>query len=234
MSVTTTCCATPRGTPTASTRATPRSCRPRRAVVACMDARCIPTRVLGLEEGDAHVIRNAGGDVTEDTIRPLAISQRLLGTEEIILIHHTDCGMLTFTDDEFKRSMQEDVGISPRGRPRRSPTSTRTSASRSPGSRRARSSRARRRPRLRLRGRERRSSTEARPPTGRPSSGRSRVAVTDLAAVGGGDACRGRPSRRGPRPRRLAAILDRQLAREHRDQSRGSARPPATPGRPGR
>jgi carbonic anhydrase len=83
------------------------------AVVACMDARLIPTRVLGLEEGDAHVIRNAGGVVTDDTIRSLSISQRLLGTEEIILIHHTGCGMLTFTDDEFKRAVQEDVGIKP-------------------------------------------------------------------------------------------------------------------------
>src|ERR687891_521805 len=71
------------------------------AVVACMDARLIPTRVLGLEEGDAHVIRNAGGVVTDDEIRSLSISQRLLGTKEIILIHHTDCGMLTFTDDDF-------------------------------------------------------------------------------------------------------------------------------------
>lgn len=83
------------------------------AVVACMDARLDPARALGLEEGDAHVIRNAGGVVTEDEIRSLAISQRLLGTEEIILIHHTDCGMLTFTDDGFKRSVQDDVGIKP-------------------------------------------------------------------------------------------------------------------------
>src|ERR671936_19715 len=83
------------------------------AVVACMDARLIPTRVLGLEEGDAHVIRNAGGVITDDEIRSLAISQRLLGTKEIILIHHTDCGMLTFTDDEFKRAIQEDTGIKP-------------------------------------------------------------------------------------------------------------------------
>ena len=83
------------------------------AVVACMDARLIPTRVLGLDEGDAHVIRNAGGVVTEDVIRSLAISQRLLGTREIILIHHTDCGMLTFTDDEFKRSLQDETGIKP-------------------------------------------------------------------------------------------------------------------------
>ena len=72
------------------------------AVVACMDARLNPSYLLGLEEGDAHVIRNAGGVITDDEIRSLAISQRLLGTEEIILIHHTDCGMLTFTDDEFK------------------------------------------------------------------------------------------------------------------------------------
>ena len=83
------------------------------AVVACMDARLIPTKVLGLEEGDAHVIRNAGGVVTDDTIRSLAISQRLLGTEEIVLIHHTDCGMLTFKDDDFKQSIQDDTGIKP-------------------------------------------------------------------------------------------------------------------------
>jgi carbonic anhydrase len=83
------------------------------AVVACMDARLIPTRILGLQEGDAHVIRNAGGVVTDDTIRSLAISQRLLGTEEIILLHHTDCGMLTFTDDAFKRAIQDDTGIKP-------------------------------------------------------------------------------------------------------------------------
>jgi carbonic anhydrase len=83
------------------------------AVLACMDARLNPYGALGLQEGDAHVIRNAGGVVTDDAIRSLAISQRLLGTEEIILIHHTDCGMLTFTDDEFKRSIQEDVGIKP-------------------------------------------------------------------------------------------------------------------------
>src|ERR1044072_5508451 len=83
------------------------------AVVACMDARLVPTRILGLEEGDAHVIRNAGGVVTDDAIRSLAISQRLLGTEEIVLIHHTDCGMLTFTDDEFKRSIEDETGIRP-------------------------------------------------------------------------------------------------------------------------
>jgi carbonic anhydrase len=83
------------------------------AVVACMDARLAPYALLGLNEGDAHVIRNAGGVVTDDEIRSLAISQRLLGTEEIILIHHTDCGMLTFTDDEFKKSVQDDTGIKP-------------------------------------------------------------------------------------------------------------------------
>jgi carbonic anhydrase len=83
------------------------------AVLACMDARLNPYGILGLEEGDAHVIRNAGGVVTDDEIRSLAISQRLLGTEEIILIHHTDCGMLTFTDDDFKRQVQDDTGIKP-------------------------------------------------------------------------------------------------------------------------
>src|SRR3954469_24407045 len=83
------------------------------AVVACMDARLNPYGLLGLQEGDAHVIRNAGGVVTDDEIRSLAISQRLLGTEEIVLIHHTDCGMLTFTDDEFKRSVQDETGIKP-------------------------------------------------------------------------------------------------------------------------
>jgi carbonic anhydrase len=83
------------------------------AIVACMDARLEPARLLGLEEGDAHVIRNAGGVITDDEIRSLAISQRLLGTEEIVLIHHTDCGMLTFTDDEFRRSIQEETGIKP-------------------------------------------------------------------------------------------------------------------------
>ena len=83
------------------------------AVVACMDARLDVYRILGLEPGQAHVIRNAGGVVTDDEIRSLAISQRLLGTTSIILIHHTDCGMLTFTDDEFKASIQEEVGIKP-------------------------------------------------------------------------------------------------------------------------
>ena len=83
------------------------------AVVACMDARLNVYAALGLNEGEAHVIRNAGGVVTEDEVRSLAISQRLLGTREIILIHHTDCGMLTFTDDEFKESIVEDTGIRP-------------------------------------------------------------------------------------------------------------------------
>ncbi len=83
------------------------------AVVACMDARLNPSYLLGLEEGDAHVIRNAGGVITDDEIRSLAISQRLLGTEEIILIHHTDCGMLTFQDDDFRRQIQEETGIKP-------------------------------------------------------------------------------------------------------------------------
>ena len=83
------------------------------AIVACMDARLNPYGLLGISEGEAHVIRNAGGVITEDGIRSLAISQRLLGTEEIMLIHHTDCGMLTFTDDDFKRQVQEDVGIKP-------------------------------------------------------------------------------------------------------------------------
>lgn len=83
------------------------------AVVACMDARLDVYRILGLQEGEAHVIRNAGGVVTDDEIRSLAISQRLLGTTEIILIHHTDCGMLTFTDDDFKRSIQDETGIKP-------------------------------------------------------------------------------------------------------------------------
>ena len=87
------------------------------AIVACMDARLMPGRLLGLEEGDAHVIRNAGGVITDDEIRSLAISQRLLGTEEIILIHHTDCGMLTFNDDEFKRSIQDETGIKPEWAP---------------------------------------------------------------------------------------------------------------------
>jgi carbonic anhydrase len=83
------------------------------AVLACMDARLNPYGLLGLGEGDAHVIRNAGGVVTDDEIRSLAISQRLLGTEEIILIHHTDCGMLTFKDDDFRNEIQQETGIKP-------------------------------------------------------------------------------------------------------------------------
>jgi carbonic anhydrase len=83
------------------------------AVVACMDARLDVHKILGLQEGDAHIIRDAGGVVTDDVIRSLAISQRLLGTREIILIHHTDCGMLTFTDDELKRQIQQEVGVRP-------------------------------------------------------------------------------------------------------------------------
>ena len=83
------------------------------AVVACMDARLSVYAILGLKEGEAHVIRNAGGVITDDEIRSLAISQRLLGTTEIILIHHTDCGMLTFTDDAFKAGIEAETGIKP-------------------------------------------------------------------------------------------------------------------------
>ena len=83
------------------------------AVVACMDARLDVHRILGLEEGEAHVIRNAGGVVTDDVIRSLTISQRLLGTQEVILIHHTDCGMLTFSDDAVKQQIYKDTGIRP-------------------------------------------------------------------------------------------------------------------------
>jgi carbonic anhydrase len=83
------------------------------AVLACMDARLDPARLLGLEEGDAHVIRNAGGVVDEDAIRSLAISQNLLGTEEIVLIHHTDCGMLTFTDEELAGRLESETGQRP-------------------------------------------------------------------------------------------------------------------------
>jgi carbonic anhydrase len=83
------------------------------AVLACMDARLDPNKILGLEEGDAHVIRNAGGVATDDAIRSLVISQRLLGTEEIVLVHHTDCGMLTFADDEVKAQIESETGIRP-------------------------------------------------------------------------------------------------------------------------
>ncbi len=83
------------------------------AIVACMDARLDVHKILGLKEGDAHVIRNAGGVITDDEIRSLTISQRLLGTHEIILIHHTDCGMLTFSDEELKQQIHEEVGMKP-------------------------------------------------------------------------------------------------------------------------
>jgi len=83
------------------------------AVVACMDARLDPAAILGLANGDAHVIRNAGGVITDDAIRSLVISQRLLGTTEIVLLHHTDCGMVTFTDDAVKAQITADVGIRP-------------------------------------------------------------------------------------------------------------------------
>ncbi|MCM2387104.1 beta-class carbonic anhydrase [Streptomyces albipurpureus] len=89
----------------------------RLAVVACMDARLNIFAMLGLKEGDAHVIRNAGGVVTQDTIRSVVISQRLLGTRKIMLIHHTDCGMLTFTDDQFKREIEKEEGIRPHWAP---------------------------------------------------------------------------------------------------------------------
>ena len=83
------------------------------AIIACMDARVNPSLIFGLQEGDAHVIRNAGGVVTDDEIRSLAISQRLLGTEEVILVHHTDCGMLTFTDEQFAQRLEEEAGVRP-------------------------------------------------------------------------------------------------------------------------
>ncbi len=83
------------------------------AVLACMDARLIPSRVLGLNEGEAHILRNAGGVVTDDAIRSLAISQNLLGTQEIILLHHTDCGMMTFTDEELAAKLEEEAGERP-------------------------------------------------------------------------------------------------------------------------
>ena len=83
------------------------------AVVACMDARLSVPALLGIAEGDAHVIRNAGGVVTDDAIRSLVISQRLLGTREVMLIHHTDCGMMTFRDDDVKDAIQADTGLRP-------------------------------------------------------------------------------------------------------------------------
>jgi carbonic anhydrase len=88
------------------------------AVLSCMDARVIPSRILGLAEGDAHIIKNAGGVVTDDAIRSLAISQNLAGTEEIILIHHTDCGMLSLTDEEFADRLESETGERPRWEPR--------------------------------------------------------------------------------------------------------------------
>ena len=83
------------------------------AVVACMDARLDTHKLLGIQEGDAHVIRNAGGVVTDDVIRSLVISQRLLGTREVVLVHHTDCGMLTFRDDDVKDAILADTGLRP-------------------------------------------------------------------------------------------------------------------------
>lgn len=83
------------------------------AVLTCMDARLDVQKILGLEEGEAHIIRNAGGVATDDAIRSLLISQRLLGTEEVVLIHHTDCGMLTFSDDSLKKQIQSETGIRP-------------------------------------------------------------------------------------------------------------------------
>jgi carbonic anhydrase len=86
------------------------------AVVACMDARLHPEEFLGLEVGDAHVIRNAGGRVSEDVIRSLVISERLLGTEEIVVIHHTDCGMLTLSNEDLIAKIKEDLGVDATGR----------------------------------------------------------------------------------------------------------------------
>ena len=83
------------------------------AVVACMDARLNVYALLGLAEGQAHVIRNAGGVVSDDVLRSLVISQRLLGTREVVLVHHTDCGMLTFTDDQVKADIEADIGLRP-------------------------------------------------------------------------------------------------------------------------
>jgi carbonic anhydrase len=83
------------------------------AVLACMDARLNPYALLGLREGDAHIIRNAGGVVTDDAIRSLAISQRLLGTTETVLIHHTGCGLLDLDEEQFKRAIRADVGVEP-------------------------------------------------------------------------------------------------------------------------
>src|SRR6266571_7645937 len=81
------------------------------AVLTCMDARLDPARFLGLEEGDAHVIRNAGGRASEDAIRSLVISERLLGTNEIVVIHHTDCGMMTFRNEDLVTKIRADLGV---------------------------------------------------------------------------------------------------------------------------
>ncbi len=83
------------------------------AVLACMDTRLIPSRILGLNEGEAHILRNAGGTVTDDAIRSLSLSQNLLGTEEIILLHHTECGMLSITDEEYADRMEAETGERP-------------------------------------------------------------------------------------------------------------------------
>ena len=83
------------------------------AVLACMDARIDPNKLLGLNDGDAHVIRNAGGVVSDDALRSLALSQHLMGTEEIVLIHHTDCGLLNITDDEFAARLEAEAGETP-------------------------------------------------------------------------------------------------------------------------
>ena len=109
----TSCSATTPSSPAPSSRATCPCPGKGLAVVACMDARLNVYALLGLEEGQAHVIRNAGGVVTEDVIRSLAISQWLLGTSEIILVHHTDCGMLTFTDDQVKADIEADRSAAP-------------------------------------------------------------------------------------------------------------------------
>ena len=98
------------------------------AIVACMDSRLNVFDALGLEDGQAHVLRNAGGVITDDVIRSLALSQRKLGTREIILIHHTDCGLEKVTDDGFRAELQEETGMAPPSRSSRSPTSRRASA----------------------------------------------------------------------------------------------------------
>ena len=85
------------------------------AVVTCMDARLHPEDFLGMDLGDAHIIRNAGGRVSEDAIRSLVISQRLLGTNEVVVIHHTDCGMATFKNEDLANKIQEDLGVDASG-----------------------------------------------------------------------------------------------------------------------